>query len=169
MHPSIASNWLAHIPRLEEVAEIIAYQNKGFDGSGSPLDTRQGDQLPLGSRILRVVLDFDLLTSRNCSWGTALSRLKEDRAPYDPLVLKSLEKVLGVEAAFDRKNLMLPELREKMILAEDLYTIENPKKLIAKDYELSGTIIETLKKYDSAYGLKQPIQVLVPLAKNSSL
>ena len=168
MHPSIASNWLAQIPRLEEVAEIIAYQNKGFDGSGSPLDTRQGDQLPLGARILKVVLDFDLLTSRDSSPGTALARLIENRAPYDPLILVSLKKVLGVEAAFDRKNLMLSELREKMILAEDVYTIENPKKLIAKDYELSGTIIETLKKYDSAHGLKQPIQVLVPLAKNGS-
>lgn len=96
------------------------------------------------------------------------ARLIENRAPYDPLILVSLKKVLGVEAAFDRKNLMLSELREKMILAEDVYTIENPKKLIAKDYELSGTIIETLKKYDSAHGLKQPIQVLVPLAKNGS-
>ena len=148
MHPSIASNWLAHIPRLEEVAEIIAYQNKGYDGSGSPLDTRQGDQLPLGARILKVVLDFDLLTSRDLSPGTALARLIENRSPYDPLVLVSLKQVLGVEAAFDRKNLMLPELQEKMILAEDVYTIENPKKLIAKDYELSWTVIETLKKYD---------------------
>ena len=33
-HPAIASDLIAKIPRMEKIAEIIAYQEKRFDGSG---------------------------------------------------------------------------------------------------------------------------------------
>jgi response regulator RpfG family c-di-GMP phosphodiesterase len=61
MHPFIASDLLAHIPRMQSIAEIIANQEKNFDGSGIPMDNRSGEDIPLGARILKAVLDFDTL------------------------------------------------------------------------------------------------------------
>ena len=61
MHPRIAADLVGNIPRLREVAEIIAYQEKRFDGGGLPPDGASGGRIPLGARVLKVALDFDTL------------------------------------------------------------------------------------------------------------
>ena len=61
MHPFIASDLIKNIPRMEGVAEIIAYQEKLYDGSGVPTDHPGGEDIPLGARILKVALDYDSL------------------------------------------------------------------------------------------------------------
>ena len=43
-----ASSLIAKIPRMEEIAEIIAYQEKHFDGSGIPNDPPGGTDSPGG-------------------------------------------------------------------------------------------------------------------------
>ena len=48
MHPSIASDLIAKIPRMEKIAEIIAYQEKHFDGSGIPHGFSPGRANSLG-------------------------------------------------------------------------------------------------------------------------
>jgi response regulator RpfG family c-di-GMP phosphodiesterase len=72
MHPFIASDLLVNIPRMQEIAEIIAYQEKHFDGSGIPHDARSGKEIPLGARILKVALDFDTLETGGMSSPTFL-------------------------------------------------------------------------------------------------
>lgn len=60
-HNLIAYGLLKDIPGLEEVAKIIKYQSKNFDGSGLPEDdliSKQG--IPLISRILKILIDNDL-------------------------------------------------------------------------------------------------------------
>ena len=64
MHPFIASDLISHIPRMQEIAEIIANQEKRFDGSGNPQDFSSGKEIPLGARILKVVSDFDTAQAR---------------------------------------------------------------------------------------------------------
>ena len=58
MHPGIAHDLLGQIPRLEAVAEVVYYQEKGFDGSGIPLDTRQGRGDPPGGSNLESRIRF---------------------------------------------------------------------------------------------------------------
>ena len=162
-HPKIAYDLLDQIPRLEQVAEIIYYQEKGFDGSGIPFDQRQGEAIPLGARILKAVLDFDILTTRGESRGKVLLQLRNDKGLYDPLILDAFEKVLGAEAKFELKSLAVSQLKEKMILAEDLYSLNSSKKILAKGHELTSTFLEHLIKYQDLFGLKEPVRVLVPL------
>ncbi|HOM10398.1 MAG TPA: response regulator, partial [Spirochaetota bacterium] len=47
-HPIIACDMLKKIPRLEEIAQIIKYQDKYYDGSGYPEDSIAGEQIPEG-------------------------------------------------------------------------------------------------------------------------
>jgi response regulator RpfG family c-di-GMP phosphodiesterase len=49
---------VSKIPGLEEVAKIIQYQDKGFDGSGFPVDALRGEEIPFGARLLRVMSDI---------------------------------------------------------------------------------------------------------------
>jgi len=83
MHVSIASDLIAKIPRMENIAKIILYQEKNYDGSGIPPDPCSGEDIPLGSRILKVCLDFDVLIGKGLSKGKALSQLRQRTGWYD--------------------------------------------------------------------------------------
>ena len=47
MHPYVGSDLLSHIPRMETIAKIIANQEKNFDDSESPQESKQGEDIPL--------------------------------------------------------------------------------------------------------------------------
>ena len=54
----VGFNLLRQIPRLGGVAQIVRYQHKGFDGSGYPADEVAGNAIPLGARILKILIDY---------------------------------------------------------------------------------------------------------------
>src|SRR5690606_30802027 len=56
--PAIGADLIEAIPRLENVAQIIRYQNKNYDGSGFPRDGVKGDEIPIGARVLKVLSDL---------------------------------------------------------------------------------------------------------------
>ena len=78
-HPLVGRDLLKNIPRLEGVAEIIGYQEKRFDGTGTPPDARRGKSIPLGSRILKVALDFDALVSTGSTHAMAVAGTEPSR------------------------------------------------------------------------------------------
>jgi response regulator RpfG family c-di-GMP phosphodiesterase len=98
-HPAAGSALVANVPRLKEVAEIIANQEKGFDGSGFPDNGRSGESLPIESRILKVALDYDSLLSTGRSAPEALQTLYTRGGRYDRKVIDTLRTSLAREAA----------------------------------------------------------------------
>src|SRR5574338_881107 len=56
--PEISEKLLSHIPRLELVRKILLYQDKHYDGSGTPQNNVSGEGIPIGSRILKILLDY---------------------------------------------------------------------------------------------------------------
>ncbi|MBI4795839.1 MAG: response regulator [Deltaproteobacteria bacterium] len=162
MHPFIASDLLKNIPRLETVAEIIAYQTKRFDGSGNPQDQRQGKKIPLGGRILKVVLDFDTLKVSGLQESAAIMELKKRPGWYDPAVLAALEAVIWIEARYTVREVSIEELVDSMILDDDVWT-KTDTLLITKGEEISTLIRKRLKNFAETVGVKEPIRVLVPL------
>ncbi len=62
-HPYIGAGILNSIEFLKNVCEIIKHHHERFDGRGYP-DGLQGDEIPLGARIITVADSFDAITSR---------------------------------------------------------------------------------------------------------
>lgn len=91
-----AADLVQGIPRLENVALILRFLGKGFDGSGLPDSPQRGDGLPPGSRILRALLDFGTIEARVKSMEVALEELRLQGARYDPQVLAAIASVLGL-------------------------------------------------------------------------
>jgi response regulator RpfG family c-di-GMP phosphodiesterase len=60
-HASNGADLISNVPRMQHIAEIIAYQEKHYDGSGYPQDHRSEDDIPAESRILKIALDLDTL------------------------------------------------------------------------------------------------------------
>jgi response regulator RpfG family c-di-GMP phosphodiesterase len=164
MHPFIAKDLLKNIPRLEEVAEIVSYQGKRFDGSGFPQDNLRGDKIPLGARLLKVVLDLDTLEAGGLSKPQALARMKENAGWYDPDVLAALEAITWIEGKYEVKALSIKELLDAMIFDDDVYTMTGTL-LISRGQEVTPLIRKRLHAFGEAAGIKEPLQMLVPVRK----
>jgi response regulator RpfG family c-di-GMP phosphodiesterase len=162
-HPAMAAELLANIPRMETIAEIVANQSRHFDGSGVPSDGRKGKDLPLGARILHVAVDFDALTSAGKSNGEAYAEMRRHPRWYDPKVLTALSLVLGDEAKFTVRSVEISGLRVGMILAENVYSLNNSKLLLSKGHELTKPIIEQFRRYKAIFHIKEPIKIIQPL------
>lgn len=168
MHPSIASDLLAHIPRMEKIAEIITFQEKCFDGSGIPHEPLSGKEIPQGARILKAVLDFDTLVARGVSKDDALIHLRRRTGHYDPAVLSALDAVVAMERGYQVKFVKAVELQDSMILDQDLFTRDG-RLLIARGYQVSQTMRERLRHWVHSPGIQEPIRVHVPMAGATDL
>ena len=91
-----AADLVQPIPRLEAVALIIRHLGRGFDGTGSPEGSLAGEDLPLGSRILRTLLDFNAVEARVKSREVALEHLRLQGERYDPQVLAALAGIFNL-------------------------------------------------------------------------
>jgi len=163
-HAEVAAKLVANIPRMSGVARIIAYQEKNFDGGGFPVDAVRGKDIPLGARILRVVLEFDRLTSSGQTKPDAYAALSQSQGLYDPDVVLALGEVLGDERKYIVQQVSLRALREKMILAEDMYVSRGGKqvKVLPKGYELSSVALEHIYKLARYDAVSEPLKVIVP-------
>ncbi len=162
-HPMVGSNLICNIPRMHGIAEIIRYQEKHFDGSVSPKDSKRGEEIPLGARILKLVLDFDTLEAKGVSKQAALKQLKEKSERYDPAILKALEEILKVDqfVTYDVKEVSFRDLNCDMVLGEDVKT-KDGLLLVTKGQEVSIALLQRLKTFSISAGIEEPIRVYVP-------
>jgi len=164
MHPLIASDLLSHIPRMQDIADIIANQEKNFDGSGFPHESKGGEEIPLGARILKVVLDFDTLKAREDSDGEeVLNRLAKKPGRYDPKVIRAFRKTLTDAISSDEEVVMVDQLEDGMILAQDIMMMDG-RMLVARGYEVNRTLRERIRSFSEKPGLKEPVRVIIPQA-----
>ncbi len=141
---------LAQLDLLSGAAEVVGAMCENWDGTGLPDRLRKG-QIPLRSRILRVLADFldempdpDLPKAAN-----VLSQLKAQGGTlYDPLVIVHLRSVLGDEDGSDiadgNTQLTVADLKEGMVLAEDMFT-SSGVMLLARGAVLTDATLEVIK------------------------
>jgi len=162
--PEIGSNLIRNIPRLEEVAEVVCYAQKNFNGSGFPHDDVKEGAIPLGARILRVVGDYlGLLALRPNPQG-AVQDMMARTAWYDLEVLHALEKTLRTESS-DEAPSPQPEALGLEELAGGMRVVDNVETLTGWLVIPAGTLIreshlQKLKNFAMLTGLKEPIRVL---------
>jgi len=149
-HPTIGAGLLAHIPRMELVSEIIKAQHARFD-----------EEPPFGARILKVVLDYDMFANRGLPAASIFVQMFGVKGVYDPAVLKAFEGTIPVDSGYVRRRVNMRELKENMILEEDIVTVDG-MLLLAKDAELNETSIYRLIESKNSFNIVEPVSVLVP-------
>ncbi|MCC7373557.1 MAG: response regulator [Verrucomicrobiales bacterium] len=164
--PLTGSELIAAIPRLEGVAQIILYQRKNFDGTGFPIDTLSGSDIPMGARILRILLDLQELETRGSSKGNGLLILREREGAYDPKVLEALAKCFDTHfpktpASTRTLLLRIRDLQPGHVLASDLTTLGGIL-IVPAGQRLTSIIIEKVRNFDKVSGVREPIAVEAP-------
>jgi diguanylate cyclase (GGDEF)-like protein/putative nucleotidyltransferase with HDIG domain len=106
MHPQIGADIIGAVPFPYPVAPLVLHHHERWDGRGYPLGL-QGEEIPLGARILCLVDYFDALTS--------------DRPYHKPLPIDQATELIKSEAgkALDPKAVdtflrILPDVRAQM-------------------------------------------------------
>ena len=165
-HPQVAHDLIVKIPRLEQVAEIVLYQEKRYNGAGFPGDAKHGSLIPIGARILKLALDFDKLTKSYLSYKEALVEIKRRGDWYDSIVVDALEQVLDKEITHELKYVNVLDLRPGMILAEDIKTTYN-LLMVANGQEVTGSLYLRLCSFANTGQIKEPIKVLAPIIHES--
>jgi response regulator RpfG family c-di-GMP phosphodiesterase len=160
-YPRVGAGLIAHIPRLEEVARIITYQEERFDAAGAAGDGTRGEELPQGARILKVALDYDLLVSAGISADIAVAEMHDREGCYDPAVLAALRGAMEIDEVYIVRRLRVSELIDGLVLAEDVCSI-NGTLLCAHGQEVTPSMRARLRTYMANVGISGPIKVFVP-------
>ena len=158
---------ISNIPRLDPVAEIIRYRSKRFDGSGPPADGVEGKEIPIESRILKILFDLQELEPTGISRRDAFRALQTRTGWYDPEILVEAYAVFVADsdpAGSDRGEIVeakLPELHAGDRLISNVETSDG-RVLLAAGLTLSDAYLVRLWNYARLVAVKEPIHVERP-------
>jgi response regulator RpfG family c-di-GMP phosphodiesterase len=141
--PEIGAQLISKIPRLENVSEIIRYQNKGYDGSGLPENNVSGENIPIGARVLRATFDLVASEASGLSSEEALSKISSRSELYDPEVLNVLKQTIGSDHTLVMVSITVLQLEKGMTVATDIEAFDGTL-LVKKGQTVTESMLERL-------------------------
>ncbi len=151
--PAIAEEIVSKLRGYKEVAEILGHIYENYDGSGIPKGLK-GWEIPLGSRILRVLLDFfETIDKSNSAPAKVYEQIeKETKRVYDLRIVILLDQYMaykGIGCSYGKeKAIELKDIKEGLFLTRGIYT-ESGLKLIGAGGFLGKDTIEKLSNMGS--------------------
>ena len=155
-HPEVGSGLVEKIPRLEGVADVIRFQNEPYRISTSE-SSNGNSTIPLGSRILKVVLDYDRIATTRSPSDAIFQLTEEHAADYDAKVVSVLVGI--IETSYVTKTVNVLDLETGMIFEEHVNTLSGDI-LIAKGQEVNASLLRRLHNFARTdRGVEEPIRV----------
>jgi response regulator RpfG family c-di-GMP phosphodiesterase len=155
--PKISMQLLESIPRLELVCAILDAQELNFDGQGGPREAPQGESIPLGARVLKLVSDYDFLEASGSSPGVTISTLQGRKGRYDPKLLGVLSRVKN-RTAPGVGEIKLAALRPGMLLVKDVMSTTG-SLLVPRGHEVTEAILTRLGSLEPG-SVREPLLIL---------
>ena len=171
--PALAKRMISRVPRLQDVAKIVYFANKGYDGSGQPKEPIAGEDLPIESRILKILNDVAQLTRGKAPAYSLFADPRFNRDLYDPKLLAIIQNVIGRESgepypdnavsrgqslSADEIEIAPDEIRAGIILKSDLM-FANGTLALAAGMEITPAQMELLKFNRGIRDVVRPIIV----------
>jgi len=138
--PEVTRRILDNIPRLEGVLEILDNYQRDYAAMGA------GRSIPIGSRILRIALDFDEFEGHGASEGVALVAMQSRQRAYDPDLLTRFASIISGEAVAEAgavAQVPVLALRAGMRLVDDVRS-SSGALLIARGHVATEQLITRL-------------------------
>lgn len=164
--PQIGYDLLANIPRLQNVARIVLYHQKHFDGTGPPTDNIANEKIPYEARVLKVFSDIVDLESSGLSRTEAVQRMSERAAWYDPHIMKKLETLPDFQQTAEssgRVSRVIPykvgDLRPGLVLHSTVETVRG-LRLLSAGVTISAPMLEKIRNHAELTGIKEPVEIV---------
>lgn len=172
--PKISHDLIKNIPRMEAVAKVVLYQNKGFDGSGYPDDSIKGHDIPMGSRLLKILKDVARITSGSSPTALEIKQLSRWEEKYDPELLKKVTSYF-LNLAPKTESSKVNELKKLSVSALlPGYTVlshielENGRLILVSGSRLTKPQVEKLRNIGKVLKIKEPVLVDVSTREKDS-
>ncbi len=162
-HPQIGHDLIARIPRMENVADIVADQNRrANDEANNMIRSADVDPAILGSRILKAVLDFDKLILGGHSPRTAFNALSERSGWYDARVFAALRNLVdGPVDEVESREVRVADLKPGMTLGGTLVSARG-SVLLPAGQEITVSLILRLANMVETGIIVDRIGITVP-------
>lgn len=162
--PEQTRDLLRNIPQFERIADVLYYANRGYDGSGFPADGPVGKDIPLHSRILKILTDLWYASPDSGLDLAAFEALSINRKQYDPKLLEIVRSTLLVDELSRSKTVRtvschIRALHPGDVLIDDILTDGAHELVLSRGHQLTNTTIKRLWQFDRLSGLRQPIRV----------
>lgn len=171
-YPLQAENLLMALDPLKDTARLIRNHQESYDGRGFP-DGLSGDAIPMGSRILKLVIDFDALVSGGLQLkpvpvANAIEYIKQHAGKtYDPTVVALFIDVMSRGSAQEtakeqasERMIYSNQLTPNMELSRDLYSSDDIL-LLNKGKKLNDLYIARILAFERAENAKFSIYVRI--------
>lgn len=159
--PSLGASLLKHIPRLENVAQMIRRQRFILPyGLDKPNTLRGHDRIVFGGHMLKVALAFDSFIEHGVTPQDAIAKMEANPAGFNRQLV-SLLKDVPTDNTRTKMQLPLKGLRIGMTLDDDVYDSDD-QLVLAKGYRLTQTMLLRLKTFTgNKRHIREPIKVIV--------
>ncbi len=157
--PQVAEQFLASIPRLELVRDILRLYPQDFAGP----EKTTSSSLPWGARALKIALDYDVLETERGTQEGLFEILRGRTGLYDPEILEAFAELRGRGKKEMREHdLMLRDMQAGMFFGEDVKSAKG-LLLIARGQEVTPSLLERIRNFSSELGIREPIRMIEPL------
>lgn len=161
-HPAVGRQLLAHIPRMELIAQMIENQLQPY--SHHPVSPQQlnsdKDIIALGAQLIRFALDLDQQITQGLSEQAALTVLGKRPDEYNPYLLAVLGSTAQNEVVYEFREIRLVELELGMVLDRDVWS-RNGVLLVQQGEEVTFTTLIRLRNFAGGVGIREPLYIRV--------
>ncbi len=158
-HPEVGKSLLENIPRLKNISEGIYYQLRSYQPIKKNIG-KSGKDLPIISRILKVLNDFDTYITAGKSFQEAIAIMKKDELSYDPDVLVALDiTISGIYEGLSLETVEIESVQPGVIIASDIKS-KNGAVLVTKGMEVTELLKNKLLNYAKLSNIESKIKIL---------
>lgn len=167
--PTTAERVIAGIPRMDAVCEILRCLDAPYIApngqiGGLATTSLSGDRIPVGARILKIALDFDLLEMRGIAGPDALRTMQAGAGRYDPKLLAAFSDLRGSdESGSAMQEMRLSQVRVGMVFAADVRA-DTGMLLVARGQEVSASLVDRIRHRWDTFAGKLTVTMLVQMA-----
>jgi response regulator RpfG family c-di-GMP phosphodiesterase len=127
--PQVSSQLVRNIPRLENIAEAIKFQNLPYINKSPKSKQPSGDDIPELGRLLKIILDYQQYFAKSNDPRLAYQEMLDIRGEYDPKML-SVFQVRVVNEEISALAKQADEIEEiQSVLGEGI----EPGMIVARD------------------------------------
>lgn len=113
LHANLGSEFVRREGYGDEIGDIILYHHENYDGSGYPF-RMQGEDIPLGARIIRVCDVFVALISDRAyrkafDPDTAMIMVIDEVRHFDMKIFLAFQRIINTTNILEELNLILKE------------------------------------------------------------
>jgi CheY-like chemotaxis protein len=161
-HPKMAGKMLEAIPRLEDVAAIVAGQNSELSDLEVRGELRQRDVRSVGKILLRAAVELDrhILEGRNS--GGVAKTAPGTNTGLPSSVIDAMRLIRATAPQYGVRMVRVRDLTAGMLLDEALIT-STGICLVPASMEITPTLLLRLRGIDAGLEVKEPIQVRAPI------